>query len=234
MCFLKRSNLKKYHRLLEQLQEIAYLGRYEYPQTTVDVYDILILFSGKFKSVGERYRQNSTRNQGRGKGTNRGAELSLTQAATGGALTGKDRVTHAKITCYNCNARKHYSGKCPSTNRRTNDVTSLQFSAFFTRCLPSTEDIIHPNWIILDSASTATTIKNKALLSNTRDCPYDKTLLVHTNGGDKTFHQQGDLKIVLMTAHYNPTFLANIFLMKDVQIFGAYASRRILLNRVSC
>ena len=180
------------------------------------MYDILIRFSGKFKSVGERYRQNSTRNQGRGKGTNRGAELSLTQAATGGALTGKDRVTHAKITCYSCNARGHYSGNCPSTDKRTNGITSLQVGAFLNQCFPSTEDIIDPNWIILDSSSTSTTVK-KALLFDIRDCTEDETLLVHTNGGDNIFHQQGELNIVTINAHYDPTPLANILLMKDVR-----------------
>ena len=52
ICFLKRTYLKRYRRLLEQLQESAYLGRDKYPQTTVDVYDTLISFSGKFNSVG--------------------------------------------------------------------------------------------------------------------------------------------------------------------------------------
>ena len=63
----------------------------------------------------------------------------------------------------------------------------------------------------------ATTVKNKALLSNIRDCTKDETLLIHTNGGDKIFHQQGDLNIVPMNAHYNPTLLENIFSIKDVQ-----------------
>ena len=53
--FLKRAELKRYRRLLEQLQESMYLGRDEYPQTMMDVYDTLIRFSGKFNSVGERY-----------------------------------------------------------------------------------------------------------------------------------------------------------------------------------
>ena len=48
VCFWKRSYLKRYCRLLEQLQESAYLGRDEYPQTMVDVYDTLIRFSGQF------------------------------------------------------------------------------------------------------------------------------------------------------------------------------------------
>ena len=43
--FLKRADLKRYRRILEQLQESAYLGRDEYPQTTVDVYDTLIRLS---------------------------------------------------------------------------------------------------------------------------------------------------------------------------------------------
>ena len=53
--FLKRSDLKIYRRLLEQLQESAYIGREEYPHTTVDVYDTFTRFSGQFSSVGERY-----------------------------------------------------------------------------------------------------------------------------------------------------------------------------------
>ena len=83
ICFLKKTDLKRYLCLLEQLQESAYLGRDEYPQTAVYVYDTLTRFLGKFNSVGERYRQNLTRNQGQGKGKKKGAEESFAQAATG-------------------------------------------------------------------------------------------------------------------------------------------------------
>ena len=143
--------------------------------------------------------------------------MSFAQASTIGALAGKYRVAHAKITCYNYNARGYYSGNCPSTNRRTNGVTSLQVGTYFTHFFLSTEDIIYPDWIILYSSSAATTIKNKALLSKSVDCTKYETLLVHTNGGDNTFHQQGDLNIVPMTYHYDHTLLANILLMKDVR-----------------
>ena len=87
ICFLKIYNLKRYLRLLKQLQESAYLGRYKYPKMTVDVYDTLIRLSGNFNSVGERYRQNLTRNQGRVGGTNRRVEVSFAQAETGGVIT---------------------------------------------------------------------------------------------------------------------------------------------------
>ena len=174
------------------------------------MYDTLIRFSGRFNSVGERYQQNPTRNQGRGRGTNRGAAVRFAQVATGGSLARTDGVTHDEITCYKCNTRGHYSGSCTSTDKRTNGITSLKVGASFTQCLSSPEDIIDPNWIILNSASTATTAKNKALLSNIRDCTEDEKLFVHTNGGDNIFHQQVDLNIVPMTAHYDPTSLANI------------------------
>ena len=62
-----------------------------------------------------------------------------------------------------------------------------------------------------------TTVNNKALISNIRDCAEDETMLFHTNGGDKPFCQQGDLNILPMNAHYEPTLLADIFLVKDVQ-----------------
>ena len=51
ICSLKIADLKRCRRLLEQLQESAYLGRDKYPQTTLDVYDTLIRFSGQFNSV---------------------------------------------------------------------------------------------------------------------------------------------------------------------------------------
>ena len=53
--FLKRDNLKRYRRLLQQLQESTYLVRDEYPQMIVDVYDTLIRFSGQFNSMGKCY-----------------------------------------------------------------------------------------------------------------------------------------------------------------------------------
>ena len=154
----------------------------------VYVYDTLIRFSGQFYSVGEWYQQNPTKNQGSGGGKNRGAKLIFTQAATGGALDRTDGDTHAEIACYNYNARGHYSGSCPSTENCTNGVTSLQVGTSFTQCFPSTEDIIDPKLIILDSASIATTVKNKVLLSNIRECTEDEMLLIHTNVGDNIFH----------------------------------------------
>ena len=180
----------------------------------------------------ERYQQNPTRNQGRGVVTNRGVEVSFSQAATGGALAITDRVTYAKITCYNCNVRGHYSVSCPSTDKLTNVVTSLQVGVSFTQSFPSTEDIIDPNWIILYSSSTEKTVKNKAILSNTRDCTEDKILLIHTNGGDHIFHQKVVLNIVPMTSHYDHTSLVNTLFMKDIQRFRAYASRWILFKRL--
>ena len=88
--FLKRSDLKRYRCILEQLQESAYFGRDEYPQTTVGVYDILIRFSGQFNSVGERYQHKPTRNQGMGGGKTWGEEVSFSKSATGGAISGTD------------------------------------------------------------------------------------------------------------------------------------------------
>ena len=143
--------------------------------------------------------------------------MRFSQAATGEALSGTDGVTHAKTNCCNCNARGHYSGSCTSTYKRANVVTSLQVGVFFTQCFPSAEDIIDLTRIILYSASTVTTVNNKALLSNIWDCTEDEMLLFHTNGRDKIFHQQGDLNIVSMTAHYDLTSLTNILSMKDVQ-----------------
>ena len=90
MCFLKISDLKRYRRLIEQLQESAFIGRDEYPQTTVGVYDILIHFSGQFNSVGERYQHKPNRNQGMGGGKNRGEEVRFAQSATGGAISETD------------------------------------------------------------------------------------------------------------------------------------------------
>ena len=109
------------------------------------MYDTLIRFSKKFNSVEERYQQNPTSNQVKGGGTNRRAEVSSAQAEKGGVLARTDGVTHAKITCYNCNMRGHYSGSCKSTEKRTNGITSLQVGASFTQCFPSTEDIIDTN-----------------------------------------------------------------------------------------
>ena len=84
-------------------------------------------------------KKNQTRNQGKGGGTNRGAEVSFALAATGRSLARTDEVTHSKITYYNCNVRGHYSVSCPSTYKRANGVTSLQVGASFTQCFPSIE-----------------------------------------------------------------------------------------------
>ena len=81
---------------------------------------------------------------------NRGVEVIFEQAATGGSIDGTEGVTHEEINFYDFNAIGHYSGSCPSTDKRTNGVISLQVGAYFAQCFPSTEDIIDPKWIILD------------------------------------------------------------------------------------
>ena len=100
MCFLKRSDQKRYCHVLDQVQQRAYLGRDKYPKMIVSVYDTLIRFLVQFKSV---RCPNQPRNQAM-------TDVIFLQTGVGDIVPGNDGVTQEDIECYNCRKRGHLSG----------------------------------------------------------------------------------------------------------------------------
>jgi hypothetical protein len=75
-------------------------------------------------------------------------------------------------------------------------------------------DLISPDWILLDSGSTVSSIKNKTLLSDLRAS--EEVMRVFTNGGSQDYSEIGTLKLFPFNVYYNPRSLANILSLAQV------------------
>jgi hypothetical protein len=141
-------------------------------------------------------------------------------------VAGTDGVTHAKIKCFTCNHKGHYSGFCP-----TDDKTNVQLlqatsgtdtiddvkrkvaeTSFIFAQLPHT--LIPKHWVLLDSQSTVSVFNNPVMLKNLRKS--STPLKVFTNGGCQISHLIGDIPN-FGTVWYNPNSLANILSLAEVR-----------------
>ena len=75
-------------------------------------------------------------------------------------------------------------------------------------------NIISEDWILLDSGSTISSLKNRNLLRDIRTIP--DPLRVYTNGGHKDYSQVGMMKIMPFEVYLSETSLANILSLADV------------------
>jgi hypothetical protein len=92
----------------------------------------------------------------------------------------------------------------------------MQFGITLTQldAAPPAPDLISPDWILLDSGSTVSSIKNKTLLSDLRDS--EEVMRVFTNGGSQDYSEIGTLKLFPFNVYYNPRSLANILSLTQV------------------
>ena len=54
------------------------------------------------------------------------------------------------------------------------------------------------------------------MLSNVRTCNEDERLRIVTNGGELSYYQIGDLKLLLIQVYYNKKLIANVISLKKV------------------
>ena len=73
---------------------------------------------------------------------------------------------HKEITCYNCNNLGHYSNECPYEYAKKNNGVNLLMRAITLTQNDSSVGEINPNWILLDTCSTASVAGNPKLISN--------------------------------------------------------------------
>jgi len=76
--------------------------------------------------------------------------------------------------------------------------------------------LIQPAWILIDMCSTHSVSNNKKLAKNIVLCTPNKVLTIWTNGGKKIFKMKSELKLFLISLHYNEDSLAMILSLKDV------------------
>jgi hypothetical protein len=75
-------------------------------------------------------------------------------------------------------------------------------------------DLISPNWILLDSGSTVSSIKNVHLLSDLGKS--EELMRVFTSDGFQDYSEIGTLKLFPFNVYYNPQPLANILSLAQV------------------
>ena len=74
----------------------------------------------------------------------------------------------------------------------------------------STTNIINLNWILLDTCSTITSIRNKSLVQKIQPCDEGEELRAHTNGGHQDYDHIATLKHLPFEV-----FLMNNFFCKN-------------------
>ena len=78
-----------------------------------------------------------------------------------------------EITCYRCQETGHYTRNCLSSTANTRTGTkSLQNGLIMTQTTKEAPPniIINPNWILLDTCSTISSIRNKILVQDIQPC----------------------------------------------------------------
>jgi hypothetical protein len=204
-------------------------------------YDILSKYIGP-----ARPRQDDTGHGGRGRGggggggrgDNRQSGRSFLQtgaSADATAVAGNDGRHFPEVRCCRCQSNGHYSGNCP-----TPPSQHLQIGLCLTQAVqpqPWPNNTVNPNWLLLDSCSTVSSIQNEKFLSNIHACKPGEVMRACTNGGSQDYHKHGTLKFFPFDVFYNPTSVANILALKDVadrfQITMDTTKERAMLVHVS-
>ena len=212
MLMIVRADPIRYSLLQHNLEEGVYLGRDEYPETVTQAYDLLQKtcpeVPSRRSSRNWRFRRNKNRNQR--------SRLSFAQVGNGESPTpGTDGRVFAHINCHSCGKYGHFANKCPGGSKQ---VTALQVmlhqqGVSFSQ---KSQDVINPNWLLLDTCSTVSVCCNKDMVTGIKPCGDDGPLRITTNGGAQAFYNTATLKMLPMTVHFNAKSLANILSLSDV------------------
>ena len=104
-------------------------------------------------------------------------------------------------------------GKFPSSTANTRTGTqSLQVGLTMTQTTKEapTTNIINPNWILLDTCSTISSIRNKSLVQNIQPCDTVEELRAYKNGGNQYYDHTATFKMLTFEVLFNEKFLANM------------------------
>ena len=112
-------------------------------------------------------------------------------------IPGNDVRSFPEVTCYCCQETGNYARNFPSSTANTHTGThSLQVGLTMTQTTKEapTTNIINPNWILLDTCSTISSMRNKSLVQNIQPCDRGEKLRAYTNGGHQDYDQTATLK----------------------------------------
>ena len=76
--------------------------------------------------------------------------------------------------------------------------------------------MINDNWVLLDTCSLESVLKNASLAKSVRKCNSKEKLLMLKNGGHLSFNQMKDFLLFPMKFHINESSMANIIYFEEV------------------
>ena len=204
MVFLKNADPTRFSGLWAQLDNSMLLGRNEFPRNMPSSYDLLCHFQS-VDTPDRTEREN--------------AEVSFaqTQVVLPPPTTGDNGRTEPRTRCFICNLFGHAARFCPSGPPR-DGVQGLQFGVTLAQADPEssgTDIIISPDWLLLDSGSTVSSVCNVDLITNLRKSK--EVMHVISNGGSQDYDAVGTLKLFPFNVYFNPKSLANILSLAQVQ-----------------
>ena len=104
-------------------------------------------------------------------------------------LTTEAEKRKAKITCFTCGEKGHYSNECPLKDKK-------EFNAYLLSTYKDHEDNeerirVDENWLLLDSQSTIDVIKNPDMLKDIQET--NEELTIHCTAGISKTKMMGTL-----------------------------------------
>ena len=223
MFFLLRSDPKRFHSLQQTLYMDMVKGQDHYPKTPTAVYDIMLQFlqqptednypgvvvvPGQTKVSYAMVRLVS------------GAEVKVDKSVKTPGVNGKV----VERPCFHCGKWGHIMSECPDLSAAERQASKDRSAARRAASLlhvrfcgaQKHSDLVHPNYIMLDSCSESSVIMNSSLVHDVRACTDDERLLLVTNGGSMSFDTIGTLNLFPLPVHVNVHSMANILSLRNV------------------
>ena len=206
MHVIRRSDSTRFGELQKSLLDGSHRGRDEYPVTLQEVYALLV-------RQPKEAQINNRRTAARANQTNvmfamvKGEKDVDVDNGDENVMTGTDgKIVDAE--CYICHHRGHISWYCPEAgntgpppreakNLNCAQVGLMQRSTENLDCESEKvqqNSVINPEWILLDTCSTASACCNANLVRDIRKYNDGEELTIITNGGSLTFRHLAVLK----------------------------------------
>jgi hypothetical protein len=186
MSFLYAVDKFRYGKLLDELENDFTKGVDHYPDTITKAYTLVVNFKFQQRQVGRLFNDSEA----------------VSFANVDGKRTAPPDITTVK--CYCCQKMGNYASDCPSATPKIEGATMLMLeeeveeeytdydsTGEFSFHLGGSK-YVNPNWILLDSESTADIFCNPNLLTNIHRA--GKSIKVQCNAGTSIITQKGTLK----------------------------------------
>ena len=225
LAFLRQADRKRYGALWADLENQFSRGNDQYPIDLTAAYSMLINYKPAPTQHKERANGPNTTPTPKNDETTTPEETGLTFAQTTAAIPGSDGLTHAHITCFECQSNGHYASTCPKRagfqllqqvqQEPPSGADSFADEPGFSFMQSvKTFDTIPKSWVLLDSQSTASVFNNPRYLTNIRRSAH--ALKIITNGGLQHSYFVGEVRN-FGTVWYNPQSIANILSLAAVR-----------------